>query len=60
MLSLMNFQVSLVEEHQWHLQELTKGQDLGQAIEDLQQLKNELSGDLVRINRQMVKRLYAF
>ena len=48
MLSLMTFQVSLVEEHQWHLQELTKGQDLGQAIADLQQLRAELSGDLVK------------
>lgn len=47
MLSLMNFQVSLVEEHQWHLQELTKGQDLGQAIAELQQLRTELTGDLV-------------
>jgi hypothetical protein len=48
MLSLLSFQVSLVEEHQWHLQELTKGQDLGQAIADLQQLRSELSGELVR------------
>lgn len=55
MLSLMNFQVSLVEEHQWHLQELADGQDVGQIISDLQELKNELSGELVR-KEQAVQR----
>lgn len=55
---MLTFQVSLVEEHQWHLQELTKGQSLDQAVLDLQQLKAELSEDLeAQIDKLLIKPL---
>lgn len=45
-LGLLNFQVSLMEEHQWNLSELSQGSSLDEYIQSLQNLRTDLSTQL--------------
>lgn len=45
-LGLLNFQVSLMEEHQWNLSELSQGSSLDEYIQSLQNLRTDLSAQL--------------
>ncbi len=57
-LDLLNFQVSLMEEHQWNLNELTDGKSLDEYVQTLQSLRTELSGQLEEsVDRLLIKPL---
>lgn len=45
--ALLNFQVSLVEEHQWQLQQMTNGINVDKAVHDLQDLRTDMSREIV-------------
>ena len=45
-LDLLNFQVSLIEEQQWNLEDSSNGNLLEESVHDLQSLRSELSNQL--------------
>lgn len=58
MLNLLNFQVSLLEEHQWNLNELSKGSSLNDYIKSLHDLRSDLSSQLEdSVDRLLIKPL---
>lgn len=58
-LDLLNFQVSLMEEHQWHLtDDLTHAPSMDEYVQNLQSLRSSLSSQLEdSVDRLLIKPL---